>query len=417
MLSIKLKGGALYISLIICIVIGVTLSVFILIANFNQRTVAAQLLLTQLQFNLTTGLSIAQSSNFAYSNNNNIWQQINEDSIKIKKIQWGAFESITVETKNRRQHLEQSGLYGIQASKDSALIIKEKTRPLGITGKLKFNGYCYLSKFGFKPAYIAGESFSGDGQLSYFSRTAPYEIPRVKDDLINGLKNCIARFEPNTDSLISELPPILTNSFSSKTSILQCGSLNLSNYQLSGNIKIVGTNRIIIEKNNVLNNILVVANKVLIKKGFIGTIHIIASDSIILEEDCVLDYPSSLTVLNQNAKSPNMKGIFLSKNCKVNGSVIAVNDDKIIIPNASKVMVKLNKDCEIYGLLYSSNYAHIQGKIFGTIYCDTPMLLAATSAYENHLMDCELDSRTYASSLVIPQIFKTNTAYKCCKSL
>lgn len=414
MWQLKLKGGALYISLIICIIIGITLSVFILIANFNQRAVLSQLLLTQLKFNLNSGINMARSADFLYSQYNNHWQQLNDDSIKIKKLQWGAFELIHIKTKNNRYGIEECGIYGIQASKDTALVIKEKNRALSASGKLKLNGNCYISTAGIKPAFIDGQSFDGDSRFTFFLRPAPFEVPQVKGALISSLKKCVSGFDGSTDSLVAELPFNARHSFSSKTIFVQQQAFTLSNCNLSGNIKLIGT-CINIQNTCTLNNVLLVANKVIIQKGFKGMLHIIAKDSIILKEDCILEYPSSLTVLNQNTNSSVMKGVFIDKNCIVNGAILTLNDPQLA--TQSKVIVKLNKNCEVYGLIYSSCYAHIQGKVFGTVYCETPMVVTGVSNYENNIIDCELNSGLYANSLVMPAIFNNTAPYKCCKKL
>lgn len=80
-------------------------------------------------------------------------------------------------------------------------------------------------------------------------------------------------------------------------------------------------------------------------------------------------------------------------------------------------MVKLNADAEIYGIVYSSNYAHLQGKIFGTAFCDKLLIKTESAVYENYMMDCEIDPKKYANSMVVPGIFSGKSVNKCCKWL
>jgi hypothetical protein len=412
MLRIRLKGGALYIALIICIIVGITLSFFILIAHFNQRKILSQAALEQLRFHLISGINMAQSSFFPESENNK-WKAIQEDSIRIKKLQWGAYELISVEAKNAHTSLKESGIYGIYSSKDTAIMIAEKSRPIGLGGKTKFTGNCYFPKAGIKPAFIEGESFNSESSLNSFLRPAPFQIPEVKTHLIASLKRTVSELNSNTDSIAPELPIVCRNSFSAKTLICQVGNLNLSNYSLSGNIKLISGGTIFIDATNQLNNILIIADKVVIKKGFSGNLHIIARDSIILEDECELNYPSSLTVINMQNQTNNLKGIFMGEKCIVNGAVAAINESSA--DPKSKVFIKLNKDCKVYGLVYSSNYAHIQGKIFGNIFCEGLLLKTPSAVYENHMLSAELDPKKHAHTLVLPLLFKTNMKLQCAK--
>ncbi len=411
-LKLKLKGGALYIALIISIVIGIVLSIFILIAYFNQRQVLARLALTQLHFNLKSGLSMAGSQNFSAALNNK-WQALpfNEDSIRIKKLQWGCYELISVESKNRHHSLKEAALYGIAAAADTALVVADRSRPIGLAGKIKFNGLCYLPAAGIKPAYIEGESFNSDGPLNAFIRQAPMQVPPVKDLLAETIKTCMNEVNPATDSLAGVLPEKLALDFSCRTALFQSGSTSITSNTLSGNIKLVAS-EVVISDHAVLDNILIVAAKVRIKKGFKGSLHVLAKDSIIVEDTCLLSYPSSLTLLNGNTGNTAMKGIYLGRGCVVHGALVALSEN-----DQSPAMIKLNKNCEVYGLVYSSNYAHVQGKIFGSVYCNGLLLSTPSAVYENHLLDCELDPKKFANSLVVPAVFKTYYTYKCCKWL
>ena len=139
MLTRKLKGGALYIALIISMVTGIILSVFILLASYNQRQVYSQAAYTQLTWNIQSGINMAWSDNFSEAQNNR-WQIIglNEDSVRIKKMLWGAYDLISVETKNRHQYLKQTGLFGSMGSKDTAIMVADLGRPLSLSGKIKF---------------------------------------------------------------------------------------------------------------------------------------------------------------------------------------------------------------------------------------------------------------------------------------
>lgn len=412
MLKRKLKGGALYIALIVCVVIGIILSAFILIAHYDQRQVYSQSSYNQLKWNLSSGFNIAQSQDFS-ENLNNRWQkqEFNGDSIRIKKLQWGAYDLIIVESKNKHQYLKQAGLFGTAIAKDTAIMVADRGRPISLSGKIKFNGYCYFPKSGYKAAYIEGESFNSEGNINSFIKQAPSEIPEIKEQLKKNIEACTKDLNPATDSLIGDLSANINNSFSSKTAILKSSQLDLKDLLLTNNIKLIVSGRVTIENSAHLNNILIVAGKVIIKKGFKGCLQIIATDSIILEKECTLEYPSSLTILNKETKDQNLKGVFIGEKSSVKGSILAISPEN----SNSKMIISLGKECEIYGLIYSSHYGNIQGKIFGNLYCDKFLFQSPSAVYENHILNCEADSKKHSKSLVIPAIFEKTKSNKCLK--
>jgi hypothetical protein len=84
MIAVKLKGGALYVSIIISILVSIILSLFILIAYFNLKSVQSQASLSQLQLSLESGFEIAKSEYFS-SLNEGSWQKMsyNNDSVIV----------------------------------------------------------------------------------------------------------------------------------------------------------------------------------------------------------------------------------------------------------------------------------------------------------------------------------------------
>ncbi len=415
MLRKKLKGGALYIALIISILIGTILSVFILLSYFNHRETITRLSYTQLLWNIESAFNIAQSESFIPEDNYQ-WKKntFNDDSIKIKKLQWGAFTLVATETKNRHQYIKKVGLFGISSFRDTAIMVSDVGRPINLAGTIKFNGYCYFPKGAYKTTFIEGQGFSADGNISGFIKQSPQNIPEVKLQFLKELETCVTGLNSNTDSIITNIETV-NNSFTSKTAIYQANQVRLENNILIGNVKLVISDEVIIEKSTQLEDILIVAKKVRIKKDFTGSLQIIASDSILLEENCFLKYPSSLIVMKKSKIiNEGMGTISLDKNCKVNGSVIVINTEKTENPN---VFLSIDKECEIYGLIYSSGYAGLQGKIFGNAFAQKLLLKTTSAVYENHLLNCEIDSRKYSTTIVIPAIFEKNKLNKCAKWL
>lgn len=418
MIRIKLKGGALYVAIIISILISIILSLFIVVAYFNIQSVQSQNSLNQLNYSLDGGFEIAQSK-YYNSNQSNLWQKMpyNNDSVIIKKLPWGCFTLINVKAKNNHFSVHKTGLFGTNASKDTAIMVTEQNSPIGLAGKIKFNGFCYFPKAGVKSAYIEGNSFSDLNSIRPFIISAPNYIAEIEENYIKSIEENQSLLNPYTDSLISFIPDVLNQSFENKTAVIQQGGINLSSQNLSNNIKLIASDLITIENNCQLNNVLLIARKVIFKKGFKGTVHVIAKDSIITEDECEFDYPSSFCVYSNvklNTPFPMVRGIFVGNQCKFKGGLLAVNNKT----QTSRMIIKLNKQFEMIGNIYSSNFIDIQGSIYGSIICQKTLLLTPSGAYENHLLNCLVDPKTYYRNLVVPNWFQTkNQKQKCAQWL
>lgn len=411
--TIKLKGGALYVSVIISILISIILSLFIVIAHYNTRSIQSQTSLFQLQLSLESGFEIAGSTYYS-AIYNHIWQKIPDtnDSVMVKKMPWGCFTIIDVKAKSAHFNLQKTGLFGCSSTTDTALLITEQNHPLSLAGNIKFNGSCYLPKAGIKPAYVQGNGFSELSAIRPFIKPAPTYLTLIDGNYLKGLENSQSGINPYTDSICSFIPDLLNQPFQQKTVVIQQGSVMLNEQVLSNNIKIISSNVIAVENSCQLNHILLIARKVIFKKGFKGTVHVIAKDSIVTEDNCEFDYPSSFCIYSPRPiyDSKNIRGIFFGSHCKLKGGMLAANDKD----NTSAILIRLNDNFELIGNLYSSNYAQVQGNIYGSVLCQSLLLQTPSAVYENYLMNCVIDPKTYGLNLVVPKWFKEKK-YTCAK--
>ncbi|PBQ30236.1 hypothetical protein CNR22_00165 [Sphingobacteriaceae bacterium] len=397
----------------VSVIIGITLTFFIMIANYNQRTITVYSQSAQLYLNLKSGLQIAQSAFFTAENNGS-WMknQVNEDSLRVRKINWGAYSLISVETKNRHHSLHQSGLYGTYMSADTALMISDNSRPVGMSGNISFKANCYLPAAGTKPAYIEGQSYVSSPQNAAFTKKSPYMIPQVSAEFLKGLQNQMTHLDLRLDSSVGMLPDTYKQSFRQKTLVWENASTHLRNLRLSDNIKLVCKD-IEVDSSNHFENILIVCNKVRFKKGFKGKVHVLASDSISMEEACTFEYPSSFVLLPET-ETTGFNYIEFNKDCFFFGGIVAVSQQS---EKASKVFIKFHSAGEVNGFVYCSDFVHLEGKINATVIANKLLLKTPSAVYENHLLSCEMNPKKYADLLAIPLVFNTNSKILCSEYL
>jgi hypothetical protein len=410
----KVQGGALYIAIIIGIIIGILLSMFILITKYNQRTVTVFSQNSQLHYNLESAFQMAQSGYFTQESNNKWMKNIfNDDSIRIRKIYWGVYLMITAETKNRHNYLSQSGFYGTAMSADTGIMVADNSRPMGVSGSVTFKSNCYLPNAGIKSAYIEGQSYISNLQNSSFIKAAPFQIPGIQNGVITGLRKQQESLA-NLDSVVNELPENYDRSFSLNTVAWKTSASMLTQLNLKDNIKIICGN-IEVDSSSHLENVLIICNKARFKNGFKGKVHVIASDSIVMEKKCEFEYPSSFVLLPTEENSNSFNYINFNEDCRFFGAVLALNEGR---PGSNqKVFVKLNAKSEVNGLIYSNDFMHLEGKVNATAICNKLLLKTPSAVYENHILACKVDPHKYGHLLAVPLLFNERSRLLCCEKM
>lgn len=396
------------------IIISLLMAMFILLAKFNQRQITDFAQNSQLHFNLKSAFEIARSVYFTADKNNRwIKNSNNDDSIKIKRINWGAYLLITAETKNRHHSLSQCGFYGTHMSADTGLVVSDNNRPVGLAGSVVIKANCYLPSGGIKPAFIEGQSYMGNVQNANFIKSGPIQIAELSETFKKGISEQQIELINAYDSLINAFPSELTNPFRKKTIVVEV-SQRLSHIKFKDNVKIISENEILIDSTCHLENVLIIAKKVRFEQGFRGSVHVVALDSIIAEKETNFEFPSSFVLSSNDAKDKTVKCIMMGEKSKFNGGMVAFDHSTIHVSN---VFIKLNATGEVNGFVYSSGYLNVEGKLNANVFCNRLLLKTPSAAYENHILACEIDPRKYANLLGIPCATGKGMNLILCKNL
>jgi hypothetical protein len=415
LLKHQVKGGALYIAIFISIIISVFLSLLIVLSYQNSRTTSNLIQTSQLYCHLNSALEIVQSSYFSDELNNHwIKSEFNDDSIRITKLNWGAYWLINAEAKNRHASLQQSGIYGTNMTPDTALMIADNGRPIGLSGKVSFKATCYLPQAGIKAAYIEGQSYQPNFANASHIRINKSDVPQPEKMMVDGISNQ-QKINVLQDSLVYTLPDNFSQSFVKKTLVLEINSGRLSNKHWNHNIKLVSNSSIEIDSSCHLDNILIIAKKIKFLKGFKGKVHVIASDSIKIEGNCQFNYPSSLVIINESELAAPIKAIVFDKDCQFFGGLLALNTSNNL--SGTKVFIKLNASSSVSGFIYSSDYAHLEGELNATVITRSLLLQTPSAVYENHIINCDLNPKKLGHLLAIPPIFTKSKKLVCCQKI
>ncbi|MFO0356998.1 MAG: hypothetical protein ACK50A_08595 [Sphingobacteriaceae bacterium] len=411
--NVKVRGGALYLATMISIVVALILCMFLLLAKFNQRSISDFTQRSQLQCDLESGFELARSKYYNESTNNQ-WIKLESlsDSIKVNRMPWGAYTVLTVSAKNHYHKVNKSGLFGTFMSKDTAIYVHENGKSIGIAGKFSVEGTCYFPQGTMKPVFIEGLSYEGSAiNEKQIKRSNSKEI-KLDETFLNDLKAQYS-FSENSDSMIFQLAQVTSNSFANKTVVYECDRMNTAGITIKNNVKIIVKNNCVIDSSSKIENAVIICKSAQFKKGFKGSVHVIASDSISVSDGCVFEFPSSF-VLNASEMSSGFSSVvFYGKSC-FKGSIIA---QSLFDLKSSKSLIKLSKETEMMGVVFSGDQLHLEGNIIGNVYTKSLIVKTASAYYENHLMNCELNSSKYSSVLCAPRMLSNSVGLIKCKDL
>ena len=390
-----LRAGALFVAVTISFVIAVLSSMLILMAYHYKIQNRENLLQKKLERNVNSALTLlmVESESSEQAKLIDLYGE-ESDSVQIKNYSWGVFEVATVKAFSGRYSVTKSVEYGYKPDEtfSSAIYLADLSRPLNLCGKTKIIGDCYLPESGVKRGYIEGKSFEGTIMINGNVKSSKNTLPALNKEIIKKLSNLFTNEAFGTGLYrrldLVGVDTLITSFLDTTVLVALSGNTTIAGKFLSGNIIIYSTSPILIEENSRLEDIILVAPSIKLKKGFRGSIQAFATDSIIVEENCILNYPSALGLIKKDHKT-TQPFIKVMKNAILSG--IAFTSQSEFVSDLQQTLISIDKDALLIGQLYADGFADIKGEVRGMVWCNKFILKTASSVYENHLLDAVID--------------------------
>lgn len=419
-----IKASSLFYAIVISLIIAIVSSSLILFAYLSRIEFDSFEMNQRINLNADSGLNLLLSKQTIVELNQeksiDLYASGN-DLVSLSRKSWGAYEiliSKAVFKNTEATRIAQVGFYP-DSSKSYSLYLVDEDKPLALCGKTKIKGTAYLPKAGVKRAYIEGQNFVGttliDGQIKQSEKT----LPEFNKSLIENITTLFSKkMISENDSVVVMEKGIsgdsLNNSFKNKTLILaSIVAVKIADGIYSGNIVIISDKQITVSANTVLNNVILVAPKIIIEKEFKGALQAFASDSIIINKNVTLSYPSVLGLI-RNEKSPAVSSILLSENDTLLGNVFSFKSNTDVLKQTGFVM---QDKAVIYGQVYSNGYVDIKGTIYGSLMCSKIILSTPSSVYENHLLNAVIDRTNLSRNYVGINLVEESESKKVVKWL
>lgn len=379
----------------ISLIIGLLLSFFILFISYKsvyrqQLSVSSSLL-----HNAQSGINLlcADKSIARYEPKTLDLFGTGKDSVTLWYKPWGVFDVLVSEAffKGRRERLVALSASGIDPQQKVALYLADLDRPASVSGNTLLKGTCYIPKSGIKPAFVEGSSFTGTKIIEGDAKTATTQIPAPDQNWLDNLAG-LSRRNFTSASVEKGLLPTdsLRQSFTKNTLLVeQQGDMIVDNITIRGNVILSSNKKIIIGAHAVLKDLLVVAPYIKVEEGFSGSVHLVATDTIITGKKVTFRYPSSLVVINDKLNSTTPY-LLLDEDSRLNGLMMVWKGK----PDAQyQPKLVLSKHTYVKGQLLCNGYTGLNTcKIDGSVYTNKMLLLTGSSVYENHLLNTQIDA-------------------------
>lgn len=405
-----LKASALYIVIIIALVIGLLCSSLIVAAYYYRAEYQKKFRYDQLVDNVGSGVNILLTSGDTAYIKEKVFSLFNKetDSVALRHVFWGLYDMGVARAFIQKDTLLRIFSFAstIDSAKWAVLYLMNEERPFSLSGKTTIRGDAFIPEAGVKEAYIDNKAYQGDKRLIIGSKHfSEKKLPELNGGRLNQFEQMITGGHP-ADSVLTG-PDSIRRSFLLPTRWVNFKKTPqiLQNRYLDGNLILLSDTSITIDSTTVLHNVLIFAKTITVKAGFKGNAQLFATDSIRIDSNCRLDYPSGLGILRfHSPKVASQARITLGKNTVVNGIIFTWEKEKTDL----KPLIRIEKRGRVHGQVYSQGVLELQDgtEIDGSVFTSRFLYKSAFTLYENYLINTTLDSRAlspyYLTSDLLP---------------
>lgn len=292
----------------------------------------------------------------------------------------------------------------------TALYMANFTQPLSLSGDVTIKGDILMPTERIKETYITNKlnkiNLQGKKIISEIQLPTLSEKCKSIFETRNRIKVNWNDFEKKNDS-------IYVNSFFNETIEFQTNNTILENKIVKGNFIISSNDSIYIRKNNVLEDVIIIAPKVAIEEGFEGTIQVFANESITVEKEVVLNYPSVVALYND--KENKKAFILIDEEVKIAGLVMLFGNNLI---HLDKNTLEIKEKGKIIGNVFCSGILTLKSDVYGSVYTSKLNHKTTSSSYTNTLADLTIDVTKKPKVFIDLPIFNNkNTRYAIIKKV
>jgi hypothetical protein len=387
------NARALYLAIIISFVAAVLSFIFILSKYYSYTEIYNLKTLQRLSDNTLSAINILSRHSGFIPYNIEKTVALFDDSVNqatVIKRRWGVYNMCSAKSSWKRFSVQKAALYGQKTSGKNAtgLYLTDQGHYLAVSGDTYLSGRLFLPKLGIRKAYIDGNSFKYEKIIEGTMENSEEHLPSLSNQFLEYVKNELFVQNFKGDSLVSasilSAAKIENSFFNRPIRIYSTGSIDLRKIEIFGNFIIQSDDAITINSNCHLENVICVAPQIIIESGFKGRAQFFGNDTVKIMKNVTLQYPSAVVSAGMNHSTSH---VLISEASRVEGTILGFAEIEL----NRNVSVILENYTEIYGMVYSAGKVSIQGKVFGSLFCNLFFLQTRQGYYENQLLNAWID--------------------------
>lgn len=378
----KIRGSALPTVLVVSVLISLLILGAFQLLDMNTFYYSRYHFIKQQKLHLISALDVVCNDSLSYENaviegKLQLYEDDLHSNIYMEHYPWGLYECICLSTFDRSL----KNVYLVGKAKDidcmPALWLCERENTFSLSGEAEIVGNLYLPRNGISYVQFDLGKYRGELISSSLIHTSDKELPSMDSTFLKTMEE----MKEVVPAFLSEIPNQYY-SFQNEPIYAVIPEKTRESFYAKGRLVLYG-DRVIIPATWELSDILLIAKHVTVESGFSGSMQIMASDTVVMEEGAYLHYPSGVYLNGNNDKTY----FHICKDARLEGYAVIKGD----IENGSGFVVdihsRLDKGSILTGLLYVDGIAHIEGTVSGCAYLKECYYLSGEYMYAGLIHD------------------------------
>lgn len=404
-----IQAASLTNTIFVCMMIGVFCSALVLVSYYYNTAHAYLDFQEELVHHNESAMIYALSTVDNYPDDTDVEIDVLEGSKKtiVSKKSWGFYKLLTCSSYLKNDTISKTVLIGQNSSNRAlALYLTNYDVALKLAGKTHIVGAKKIPRSRFENGHFNGviNQINTSGTISNSDKRLP---PIIKPSVIPLEEEMlsIGQIEQGTE---------VFNAFDQPMKSIDLSEVSvLENISFKGHIVLHVTNDLFIRSSAKLEDVLLVASaKVVFEEGFKGKVQVVSTQSVYLEPQVELQYPSSIYVNNDNESVE----IHMAEDVKVLGAVV-LNGKTYEGSKLRKLII--DEKALVVGTAYNYGYTQLQGTVIGEMYTDHFFLKTETLDAENLILNGVINHEKLPERFVKIPLFsqeELNTKYDVIKT-